>query len=97
MIALVPCYFRKLYLLRAVRKAGCAYLCAMNSQKNIRHLSLDELVAYFEQMGEKKFRAKQVYEWLWKKHAHSFEAMTNLSKELRTKPGRTFYSTCPTG
>jgi 23S rRNA (adenine2503-C2)-methyltransferase len=36
-------------------------------------------------MGEKKFRTKQVYEWLWQKHAHSFEAMTNLSKELRTK------------
>jgi 23S rRNA (adenine2503-C2)-methyltransferase len=57
----------------------------MTSVKNIRHLSLDELVQYFEQMGEKKFRAKQVYEWLWAKQAHSFEAMTNLSKELRTK------------
>jgi 23S rRNA (adenine2503-C2)-methyltransferase len=52
---------------------------------NIRHLSLDELVQYFEQIGEKKFRAKQVYEWLWQKHAHTFDAMTNLSKELRTK------------
>ncbi|MEJ7679082.1 MAG: hypothetical protein WKG06_14750 [Segetibacter sp.] len=53
--------------------------------KNIRHLGLDELLTYFEQIGEKKFRAKQVYEWLWQKQAHSFEAMTNLSKELRTK------------
>jgi 23S rRNA (adenine2503-C2)-methyltransferase len=52
---------------------------------NIRHLSLEELTNYFEQMGEKKFRAKQVYEWIWQKHAPSFEAMTNLSKELRTK------------
>lgn len=57
----------------------------MKSQKNIRHLSLDELADYFEQIGEKKFRAKQVYEWLWLKQAHSFEAMTNLSKELRAK------------
>lgn len=57
----------------------------MNSVKNIRHLGLDELLTYFEQIGEKKFRAKQVYEWLWQKQAHSFEAMTNLSKELRTK------------
>jgi 23S rRNA (adenine2503-C2)-methyltransferase len=48
-------------------------------------LSLSELENYFEEMGEKKFRTKQVYEWLWQKHAHSFEAMTNLSKELRTK------------
>ena len=52
---------------------------------NIRHLSLDELKQYFEQMGEKKFRAIQVYEWIWKQHAHSFEAMTNLSNELRAK------------
>jgi len=57
----------------------------MKSVKNIRHMGLDELVTYFEQIGEKKFRAKQVYEWLWLKQAHSFEAMTNLSKELRTK------------
>lgn len=57
----------------------------MKSVKNIRHLTFDELVQYFEQLGEKKFRAKQVYEWLWQKHAHSFEAMTNLSKELRAK------------
>jgi 23S rRNA (adenine2503-C2)-methyltransferase len=52
-------------------------------KKNIRHLSLSELETYFETLGEKKFRAKQVYEWLWQKHAHTFEDMTNLSKELR--------------
>lgn len=52
---------------------------------NIRNLSLEQLTAYFENMGEKKFRAKQVYEWLWQKHAHTFDAMTNLSKELRAK------------
>ncbi len=52
-------------------------------KKNIRHLSLSELENYFETLGEKKFRAKQVYEWLWQKHAHTFEDMTNLSKELR--------------
>jgi 23S rRNA (adenine2503-C2)-methyltransferase len=58
---------------------------ANSGKKNIRHLSLSELENYFEEMGEKKFRTKQVYEWLWQKHAHSFDAMTNLSKELRTK------------
>ena len=52
-------------------------------KKNIRHLSLSELEQYFEGLGEKKFRARQVYEWIWQKHAHGFEAMTNLSKELR--------------
>jgi 23S rRNA (adenine2503-C2)-methyltransferase len=53
--------------------------------KNIRQLSLAELEQYFDTMGEKKFRAKQVYEWLWQKGAGSFEAMSNLSKELRQK------------
>jgi len=54
-------------------------------QPSIRNLSLDELQNYFAEIGEKKFRAKQVYEWLWQKHAGSFEAMTNLSKDLRAK------------
>src|SRR5207248_5155843 len=57
----------------------------MKAAKNIRHLSLPELEQYFEQLGEKKFRAKQVYEWIWQKHARDFEGMTNLSKELRVK------------
>jgi 23S rRNA (adenine2503-C2)-methyltransferase len=58
----------------------------MNSTlPNIRHLSLADLEAYFESIGDKKFRVKQVYEWLWQKHAHSFDEMTNLSKELRAK------------
>jgi 23S rRNA (adenine2503-C2)-methyltransferase len=48
-------------------------------------LSLTEIEGYFEQLNEKKFRAKQVYEWLWLKQARSFEDMTNLSKELRQK------------
>jgi 23S rRNA (adenine2503-C2)-methyltransferase len=60
------------------------------ANKNIRHLSLSELEQYFETLGEKKFRAKQVYEWLWLKQAHSFEAMTNLSKELRAKMTENF-------
>lgn len=63
----------------------------MNTQReNIRHLGLDGLTAYFEQIGEKKFRVKQVHEWLWQKHAHSFEEMTNLSKDLRAKLAQDF-------
>ncbi len=50
---------------------------------DIRLLSFDELKAQFTQMGEQAFRARQVYEWLWKKSAHSFAEMTNLSKPLR--------------
>ncbi len=50
---------------------------------DIRKLKLDQLEELFLGMGEKKFRAKQVYEWLWKKSAHRFEEMTNLSKATR--------------
>ncbi|MCO6487636.1 MAG: 23S rRNA (adenine(2503)-C(2))-methyltransferase RlmN [Phaeodactylibacter sp.] len=52
-------------------------------KKDIRQLSQLELEELFKGIGEPKFRAKQVYEWLWTKGAHSFAAMTNLSKKLR--------------
>lgn len=54
-------------------------------QQNIRQFSLAELEQYFEQLGEKKYRARQVYEWLWLKPVQDFDAMTNISKELRQK------------
>jgi 23S rRNA (adenine2503-C2)-methyltransferase len=53
--------------------------------KDIRKFSLEEMIAEFEQLQEPKFRAKQVYEWLWKKSAHSFDEMTSLSMDLRAK------------
>lgn len=62
----------------------------MKKLQNIRHLSLPDLEEYFLNMDEKKFRAKQVYEWLWQKHAMSFADMTNLSKDLRQKLGESF-------
>jgi 23S rRNA (adenine2503-C2)-methyltransferase len=57
---------------------------------NIRHLDTSELETYFESIGDKKFRVKQVKEWLWQKHAHSFEDMTNLSKDLRGRLAKDF-------
>jgi 23S rRNA (adenine2503-C2)-methyltransferase len=57
----------------------------MSERKDIRKFDLVEMTAAIAEMGEPKFRAKQVYEWLWKKSAVSFDEMTNLSKELRTK------------
>ncbi len=56
----------------------------MNSnKKDIRSLSKQELRTFFESIGDKSFRGNQVYEWLWTKGAHTFEAMTNLSLETR--------------
>jgi 23S rRNA (adenine2503-C2)-methyltransferase len=52
---------------------------------DIRSLTLESLQQHFTQLGEKGFRAKQVYEWLWKKSCFSFDEMSNISKELRTK------------
>ena len=57
---------------------------------NIRHQSQTELESYFNSIGEKNFRLKQVQEWIWQKHAHSFDAMSNLSKDLRTKLSKDF-------
>ena len=51
--------------------------------RDIRKESLEDLMAWFEANGEKKFRAKQVWEWLWIKSARSFDEMSNLSKALR--------------
>ncbi|MCO6496299.1 MAG: 23S rRNA (adenine(2503)-C(2))-methyltransferase RlmN [Chitinophagaceae bacterium] len=51
--------------------------------KNIRSLSKEELTEWVLSKGEKKYRAAQIWEWLWKKHARHFDEMTSISKELR--------------
>ncbi len=58
--------------------------------KNIRNSSLQDLEALFKEWGESKFRAKQVYEWIWQKHVGDFSQMTNLSKTLRDKLSEQF-------
>ena len=52
-------------------------------KKDIRALTKEQLREFFEKEGDKAFRGNQVYEWLWSKGAHTFEDMTNLSKETR--------------
>jgi 23S rRNA (adenine2503-C2)-methyltransferase len=54
-------------------------------KKDIRKLSKEELTSALEALGEKPFRARQVYEWLWQKGTLTFDEMTNLSKDLRKK------------
>ena len=55
----------------------------MSEKQNIRSLSKEELTTLFLEKGEKAFRAKQVYEWLWKKGVTTFDEMSNLSLPLR--------------
>ena len=50
---------------------------------SIRDLSLEQLTEQIVALGEPSFRAKQIYEWLWKKSAVQFSEMLNLSKSLR--------------
>lgn len=52
-------------------------------KKDIRALTKEELRTFFVNNGDKAFRGNQVYEWLWKKGAHTFDDMTNVSKETR--------------
>lgn len=46
-------------------------------------MTKDQLRNFFVEQGDKPFRGNQVYEWLWQKSAHDFDAMTNISKETR--------------
>lgn len=55
----------------------------MDNKKDIRQFSLEEIKLAVEEVGEKAFKAKQIYDWLWVKSATSFDQMTNLSKSLR--------------
>lgn len=62
-----------------------------DSKTNIRKINFEDLQEALANMGEPGFRSKQVYEWLWKKGATSFQEMTNLSKELRSKLNASYF------
>lgn len=52
---------------------------------DIKSLSLEELENFILSLGEKKFRGKQIFQWLHEKKVTSFEQMSNLSKDLQKK------------
>lgn len=49
---------------------------------SIYSLTRDELIAWAIEHGEKKFRASQIWDWLYKKRVQSFDEMTNISKDF---------------
>ena len=53
--------------------------------ESIYNLTFDELVEYFINNGDKKFRAEQVFDWLYVKRVKSFDEMSNLKKEVIDK------------
>ena len=54
-------------------------------KKNIKDYNLEELKQELIDIGEKKFRAEQIFKWLYVEKVKSFDEMTNLSLELREK------------
>lgn len=61
--------------------------------KNIKNYNLEELENELKKIGEKSFRAKQIFQWLYEEKVQSFDEMTNLSLELREKL-KTNYTMC---
>lgn len=64
------------------------------SKIDIKSLTLGELTELLKELGEKPFRAKQIYQWIHEKLAASFDEMTNLSGELRNKLKKTCNYVC---
>lgn len=64
-------------------RKGLSLQSMASKVKDIRELSLAEIKSFFEENGEKAFRAKQVYSWLWSKGCKSFDEMSNLSVSTR--------------
>ena len=62
----------------------------MHIKKDIRSLNLDELKKDFENLGEKSFRAAQVYKWV-AAGCESFDDMSNISKPLREKLNEEYF------
>lgn len=53
--------------------------------ESIYNKSFTELENYFESIGEKKYKASQIYEWIYEKRVSSFDEMTNIKKDLIEK------------
>jgi 23S rRNA (adenine2503-C2)-methyltransferase len=43
------------------------------TRPNIRQVEVSEIERFIANMGERPFRVKQIVEWLWQKHAHSYD------------------------
>ena len=57
----------------------------MRETRDIRSMTIIELRALMEEMGEKPFRAAQLFQWMHRDHVTDYDAMTNLSKGLRER------------
>ncbi|MFA6451333.1 MAG: 23S rRNA (adenine(2503)-C(2))-methyltransferase RlmN [bacterium] len=62
----------------------------MKTKEQIKNLTLAALIERLGDLGEPRFRAKQIFEWIYQKNAASFDEMSNLSKTLRDKLDKQF-------
>ena len=63
--------------------------------KNILDFTLEELKEWMKENGESAFRAKQIFDWIYKKEVFNFEEMKNISKALIGKLSENFYIGIP--
>lgn len=59
--------------------------------KNLRQVSVEEIVQVLLDLEEPKYRAEQIHDWIWKKHVSDIDHMTNLSIDLREKLKQNFF------
>ena len=67
----------------------------MEEKKDIKSMTLSRLTEEMTALGEKPFRARQIYQWMHVKLAESFDVMTNLPAQLREKCAQTYIFTVP--
>lgn len=65
----------------------------MTEKIDIKSMNQKELISFMEELGEKAFRAKQIYQWIHEKRVDSFDEMTNISKKLIETLKETTYLT----
>ena len=58
--------------------------------KNIYNYTLTDLEEYFKQIGDKAFRAKQVFDWLYKKRINNFSEMKKIKTDILKKKEKNF-------
>jgi len=59
-----------------------------DSRTNLLGLPMEDMIAFFDALGEKSFRARQVMKWIYARGVDDFESMTDLSKDLRARLAR---------
>ena len=64
--------------------------CCSATKKNIKDLTLEEFSNYLKDIGEKPFRAQQIFKWIYDKKSDGFDAMRNVSTALKERLAKDF-------